>query len=224
MEAQGVVFGDEASTVNIEPKVSNETRNDGKKGRRRRRRAAATVPADAIAEAPTAAEAMSQRGNHQGNGARSDPALAKDTSASTPAEAEGPVEWPDNATTVMLRNIPNRYIAEELLAEIMEEGFDGQLDLFYLPIDFATKRNRGYAFINFHTTEVMHKFVGVFEDRRLTRYATKKVLHVTPAATQGFEANVQAFVRRDAQRIVNPWFRPMIFGRSSDVGEIAGGR
>eukprot|EP00928_Gymnodinium_smaydae_P037430 TRINITY_DN25986_c0_g4_i1.p1 TRINITY_DN25986_c0_g4~~TRINITY_DN25986_c0_g4_i1.p1 ORF type:complete len:114 (+),score=20.43 TRINITY_DN25986_c0_g4_i1:28-342(+) len=103
----------------------------------------------------------------------------------------------------------------------MEGGFEGKLDYFYLPIDFKTKKNRGYAFINFHSTSIMRNFVDIFDDRRLTRYPTKKVLSVTPAAMQGFEALVKAFVK--SHRITNPWFRPMIFGRSDVVGEIASG-
>eukprot|EP00928_Gymnodinium_smaydae_P064393 TRINITY_DN4772_c1_g1_i1.p1 TRINITY_DN4772_c1_g1~~TRINITY_DN4772_c1_g1_i1.p1 ORF type:complete len:349 (-),score=56.69 TRINITY_DN4772_c1_g1_i1:340-1326(-) len=218
VQGQKIHFEDKASTVQVGADVSSETRGESKNQnrKRRRRRAAALAAAAASADPP---EAMPQRGD--GNGTRPDLTSAQDTPTSATTEGEQSVEWPADATTVMLRNIPNRYIAEELLAEIMEEGFEGQLDFFYLPIDFSTKRNRGYAFINFHTTAIMFKFVTLFDDRRLTRYATKKVLRVTPATTQGLEANVKAFVRKDAQRIVNPWFRPLIFGRSSDVGEIA---
>eukprot|EP00928_Gymnodinium_smaydae_P099667 TRINITY_DN9577_c0_g2_i3.p1 TRINITY_DN9577_c0_g2~~TRINITY_DN9577_c0_g2_i3.p1 ORF type:complete len:328 (+),score=61.30 TRINITY_DN9577_c0_g2_i3:82-1065(+) len=220
-EAEGVCSTGTGNTVNVAAEASDESPGEGKHRRRRRRRAEAAAAA-AAASAPSPVKTMSQRGNHQGDGAPPD--LVENTPASaTAVAAEGPPVWPENATTVMLRNIPNRYIAEELLAEIMEEGFEGQIDFFYLPIDFTTKRNRGYAFINFHTPIITTKFVTVFDDRRLTRYATKKVLQVTPAATQGFDANVKAYVRRDAQRIVNPWFRPMIFGRSTDNGDILSG-
>ena len=36
----------------------------------------------------------------------------------------------------MLRNIPVRYTAEELIADFHECGFEGSFDFFYLPIDF----------------------------------------------------------------------------------------
>jgi hypothetical protein len=119
--------------------------------------------------------------------------------------------WPKEATTVMLRNIPNRYTAEEVLAEMLAVGFEGLFDFFYLPIDFTTKRNRGYSFINFREAAEAWRFVQAFHGERLTRYATQKILEVSPALTQGFEANVTQYVRKDAQRIQNPWFRPMIF-------------
>lgn len=119
--------------------------------------------------------------------------------------------WPEPGTTVMLRNIPNRYTAEELLAEMLSEGFEDTFDFFYLPIDFRTKRNRGYAFINFHSSDLTKRFVMSFHHWQLTRYTTQKVLEVAPALTQGFDANVAQYIKKDSQRIQNPWFRPMIF-------------
>jgi len=118
--------------------------------------------------------------------------------------------WPSDATTVMLRNLPNRYTAEELIAEMLAAGFQGAFDFFYLPIDFTTKRNKGYCFINFHSQPVAGYFVQKFHQQRLTRYATRKILEVSPALTQGLEANVAQYARKDAQRVHNPWFRPMI--------------
>lgn len=131
-----------------------------------------------------------------------------------------PVEaWPEDATTIMLRNVPNRYTAEELLTEVLAQGFEGAFDFFYLPIDFKTKRNRGYSFINFHNSKLAKFFVDAFHAQKLTRYATHKILEVSPALMQGFAANVSHYVRKEAQRIHNPWFRPMIFPREGEAGE-----
>mmetsp|Transcript_101275 Transcript_101275/g.201229 ORF Transcript_101275/g.201229 Transcript_101275/m.201229 type:complete len:310 (-) Transcript_101275:427-1356(-) len=124
--------------------------------------------------------------------------------------------WPREATTCMLRHIPNRYTAEEVLAEMLAVGFEGAFDFFYLPIDFSTKRNRGYSFINFRDAADAWRFVQSFHGGSLTRYATQKVLEVSPALKQGFEANVAQYVNKDAQRIQNPWFRPMIFANGND--------
>eukprot|EP00415_Alexandrium_ostenfeldii_P002726 UN2726 len=107
----------------------------------------------------------------------------------------------------MLRNIPNRYTVEELIAEMLAAGFEGGFDFFYLPIDFTTKRNRGYSFINFRTPAGAKRCVGAFHRQRLTRYAAQKILEVSPAITQGLDANVKQFVKKDSQRIQNPWFR-----------------
>jgi len=124
--------------------------------------------------------------------------------------------WPDSITTVMIRNIPVRYTAEELLAELLKEGFQGTFDFFYLPIDFKTKCNRGYGFVNFRQAADCRRFAGIFNNWRLSRYASKKVLEITAAITQGFEANVAQYARKDAQRVKNEWFKPMIFAEESD--------
>ena len=53
----------------------------------------------------------------------------------------------DKRTTLMVKNIPNKYTQRMLLATI-DEQFAGHYDFFYLPIDFKNKCNVGYAFIN----------------------------------------------------------------------------
>eukprot|EP00605_Chrysophyceae_sp_TOSAG23-4_P002942 GSChrysophyteH1.ASY1.ANO1.3240.1 assembled CDS len=51
-------------------------------------------------------------------------------------------------TTLMIKNIPNKYSKDMLLAEI-EQSHSGTYDFFYLPIDQKKLCNTGYAFINF---------------------------------------------------------------------------
>eukprot|EP00929_Paragymnodinium_shiwhaense_P054619 TRINITY_DN2738_c0_g3_i1.p1 TRINITY_DN2738_c0_g3~~TRINITY_DN2738_c0_g3_i1.p1 ORF type:complete len:267 (+),score=67.53 TRINITY_DN2738_c0_g3_i1:143-943(+) len=103
-------------------------------------------------------------------------------------------QWPDEATTVMLRHFPNRYKVQELQAVVVAHGFAGQFDFFHLPMDFTTKRNRGYCYINFSTVDIAKRFVQTFHDtRRLSQYATTMVLEVLPASIQGREAMVAQF-------------------------------
>ena len=42
----------------------------------------------------------------------------------------------DGRTTIMLRNIPNKYTQEMILHEIDESGLFRRYDFFYLPIDY----------------------------------------------------------------------------------------
>lgn len=56
--------------------------------------------------------------------------------------------YPHDKTTIMLRNIPNKY-TQAMLLEAVNSGFKGLYDFLYLPIDFKNKCNVGYAFINF---------------------------------------------------------------------------
>lgn len=120
-------------------------------------------------------------------------------------------EWLENDTTAMLRNISSRYTAEELLAELMDRGFQDTFDMLYLPMDFKSHRNMGYCFVNFVRPEVARRFADAFNGVVLPRYKSKKVLEVTRAFTQGLKANLEAYQKKDSQRVRNPWFRPMIF-------------
>ncbi|CAE7463861.1 ML3 [Symbiodinium natans] len=64
-------------------------------------------------------------------------------------------------TTVMLRNIPNKYTREMLIKQLSME-FTGEFDFMYLPIDFKNKCNVGYGFINFRTQDSCERFIGLF--------------------------------------------------------------
>ena len=62
-----------------------------------------------------------------------------------------------------MRNIPSRYTTGELLNEIVQHGFGGTIDFFYLPTaDFCTKRNKGYCFVNLRTSELASDFKRAF--------------------------------------------------------------
>lgn len=54
----------------------------------------------------------------------------------------------DLRTTIMIKNIPNKYTKEMILLAI-DQHFARTYDFFYLPIDFKNKCNVGYGFINF---------------------------------------------------------------------------
>eukprot|EP00931_Biecheleriopsis_adriatica_P070418 TRINITY_DN4418_c0_g1_i2.p1 TRINITY_DN4418_c0_g1~~TRINITY_DN4418_c0_g1_i2.p1 ORF type:complete len:330 (+),score=62.51 TRINITY_DN4418_c0_g1_i2:62-991(+) len=127
--------------------------------------------------------------------------------------------WPPGTTTVMLRNIPHRYTAEEILEELVDHGFEGTFDFFYLPIDFSTKKNKGYAFLNLWSDSLAKSFRVVFHGRKFTKYKTQKVLEISAGATQGFEANTQKYLKYQSGRITNPWFKPMIFKAGASAGD-----
>merc|ERR1719183_1823708 len=84
-----------------------------------------------------------------------------------PISAENPPpEW-GNTTTVMMRNIPNKYTQHLLLSDINEAGFIGTFDFMYLPIDTETNANKGYAFVNFSEPGFAWMFKQGFEGRRM---------------------------------------------------------
>lgn len=117
----------------------------------------------------------------------------------------------------MMRNIQNRYTQEELLEEMCRRGFEGCFDFFYLPTDFSTKKNKGYAFVNFLSADIAQRFRAEFDNKALPRYhTTHKVVEMSAAETQGLHNNARKYLKQQAHRVLNPWFKPMIFKQVGD--------
>mmetsp|Transcript_74801 Transcript_74801/g.173283 ORF Transcript_74801/g.173283 Transcript_74801/m.173283 type:complete len:530 (+) Transcript_74801:234-1823(+) len=128
-------------------------------------------------------------------------------------------ETPSVYTTVMLRNIPNKY-TREMLVKQLSVDFYGQFDFMYLPIDFKNKCNVGYGFINFRTVEACEKFVkdfhGVDVRKCLPGLNSKKVVEVTPARVQGLQENVRRLRNSPVmnQLLDHPEWMPLLFNDS----------
>jgi len=90
----------------------------------------------------------------------------------------------DQRSTVMIRNIPNKYTQQMLLQEI-DESFRGLYDFFYLPIDFKNRCNVGYAFVNFIDCRSILNFLDNFDGNRWKRFNSEKVCAVSYARIQG---------------------------------------
>merc|ERR1719221_40019 len=99
-----------------------------------------------------------------------------------------PPEWAA-VTTVMMRNIPNRYTQLMLLEEISSAGFAGTFDFLYLPIDPETSANKGYVFINFVNPVQAWRFRTAYEGEQMQRFNSSKFVSICPATLQGLEAN-----------------------------------
>eukprot|EP00931_Biecheleriopsis_adriatica_P106406 TRINITY_DN80868_c0_g1_i1.p1 TRINITY_DN80868_c0_g1~~TRINITY_DN80868_c0_g1_i1.p1 ORF type:complete len:479 (+),score=118.87 TRINITY_DN80868_c0_g1_i1:188-1438(+) len=100
-----------------------------------------------------------------------------------------------NYTTVMLRNIPNKYSRHMLMEEITKKGFLGDIDYMYLPTDFTNRCNVGYCFCNFRTAAARQRFQkafdGVAAQTCLPGFNSYKVCQVTRAKWQGRAENVK---------------------------------
>jgi RNA recognition motif-containing protein len=120
-------------------------------------------------------------------------------------------DWPHDATTVMLRNIPNRYTQEDLLEELTGKGFHAAFDYFHLVMDMRTKRNKGFAFLNLRSPALAHRVHQEFHGFHLHRYKSQKVLEVGLAEVQGLHANAITYLNAHGDRVQNVWFKPMIF-------------
>lgn len=93
----------------------------------------------------------------------------------------------NGCTTVMLRNIPNKYTRSGLLAVLVDRGFDPTIDCnnLYLPMDASSGCNLGYAFLNFTTHEKALGFMKQFDGCRLPSAGSRKVCSIVWANKQG---------------------------------------
>jgi len=98
-------------------------------------------------------------------------------------------------TTVMLRNIPNKYTRGMLIEQLHRTGFRGDIDYLYLPTDFANRCNVGYCFVNLRTPLARARFANAFDgvaaQSCLPGFNSYKVCQVTKAKWQGRDENVR---------------------------------
>ncbi|KAL0542702.1 hypothetical protein IC582_017776 [Cucumis melo] len=98
----------------------------------------------------------------------------------------------DTRTTLMIKNIPNKYTSKMLLAAI-DENHRGTYDFLYLPIDFKNKCNVGYAFINMLSPQHIISFYEAFDGKRWEKFNSEKVASLAYARIQGKAALVSHF-------------------------------
>ncbi|KAI9121261.1 hypothetical protein K1719_008294 [Acacia pycnantha] len=98
----------------------------------------------------------------------------------------------DARTTLMIKNIPNKYTSKMLLAAI-DENHRGTYDFLYLPIDFKNKCNVGYAFINMLSPSLIIPFCETFNGKKWEKFNSEKVASLAYARIQGKAALVGHF-------------------------------
>ncbi|XP_057970285.1 protein MEI2-like 4 isoform X2 [Malania oleifera] len=98
----------------------------------------------------------------------------------------------DSRTTLMIKNIPNKYTSKMLLAAI-DEHHRGTYDFIYLPIDFKNKCNVGYAFINMIDPLQIISFHQTFNGKKWEKFNSEKVATLAYARIQGKAALIAHF-------------------------------
>ena len=122
----------------------------------------------------------------------------------------------DARTTVMIKNIPNKY-NQEMLLRMLDRHFDGQYDFFYLPIDFKYRCNLGYAFVNFLSSTKAADFYNEFHCHKWSDFNSKKVCEVTYARVQGRQALLHHF-RNSKFPCDDATCLPLVFEREENGG------
>jgi RNA recognition motif-containing protein len=157
--------------------------------------------------------------------AREAAGLATAEAEEAPAEGRAPevASGEDGPSTMMLRNIPNRYTRDDLLAEMEELGLAGTFDFFYLPLDQCRRHkhhgcarkmmsNLGYAFVNFVDARWARRCQDQFQDRPFTRHRldSRRVADVCVAHIQGLKANLAHYERAAVSGAKFHECRPML--------------
>lgn len=129
-----------------------------------------------------------------------------------------PGQWPPVRnplrTTLMMKNIPNKYHRQMILDLInRQEELRNTFDFLYLPLDFKNRANLGYAFINFVHAYHAIRFYQIFHLRKWEEFNSKKVCEVCYARVQGFHRLTEHFKRArfPAEAAQSSEFLPLMF-------------
>ena len=126
----------------------------------------------------------------------------------------------DARTSLMVRNIPNKYTQQMLLSEFTENGHGpGKIDFFYLPIDFKNKCNRGYAFVNFVDFKDIVTFHRQYFGQHWRVFNSDKICDITYARIQGKASMLKRF-ENSALMEKDEEYKPLVFvSHGSDKGK-----
>lgn len=118
-------------------------------------------------------------------------------------------------TTIMIRNIPNRYSQRELMLELEELGFDDSFDFVYIPMDKCTRANLGYAFVNFVEATWAEKCLGEFQNYRFQRHrdVSSKIAAASVAHIQGLDNNLAHYANSVVNSSRHKQRRPVVLAK-----------
>ena len=166
------------------------------------------VNADRFISAPaTFGISLSSPPKHNQTTKSSDFGERVEQEAAEPSMGEAP-------TTIMMRNIPTRISARTLL-DVLQGAFTTTsvvelVDFVYLPIDFKTNKNLGYAFINFANASNASDCIAKLNDKKYVFCETsEKQLQITYSNRQGYMKNLEVFTQT---KMLDTWpdiFRPL---------------
>lgn len=100
----------------------------------------------------------------------------------------------DERTTIMVQNLPLKFSRDGLWSLLISAGFGEIVNFIYMPIDFETGRNLGYAFVNLRTPDDAALVMRSLEGFCAWQEASSKVCRVTwSRPLQGLSAHIAHF-------------------------------
>ena len=115
----------------------------------------------------------------------------------------------DLRTTLMIKNIPNKYTTSLFLEEI-NEHFKDTYDIFYLPIDYINKCNLGFAFINFIEPLHIILFYELYRGKKWRKFNSEKKCELLYAKFQGRKELISHFERGKVLSLDSQDKKPLI--------------
>ncbi|KAJ0962195.1 hypothetical protein J5N97_030023 [Dioscorea zingiberensis] len=152
------------------------------------------------------------------------------------------VEDEDHRTTIMMKNLPNKLMKNKLLemldehcskenqkfkeeAGVLEAGVLGDIirsefDFLYLPMDFESGSNLGYAFVNFTSAAAARRLHYAYHNKAWSAilFGSHKICEVTYARIQGLPALQRRF-RNSIFICDSDEYLPVFFIPSRNGGE-----
>lgn len=122
--------------------------------------------------------------------------------------------YKDEYTTLMLKNIPNKYTRGMLVNQLTNRMPVGSFDFVYMPIDFVSRCNFGYAFVNLRGSHYINLFYKKFVNIKLPEIKTSKLIEIVFARVQGFHSNVNRLVHSVVLSNADDESLPIIFSPS----------
>jgi hypothetical protein len=115
----------------------------------------------------------------------------------------------DSRTTLMIKNIPNKYTISSFLDEI-NGNFKDTYDIFYLPIDYVNKCNLGFAFINFVESFHIILFYELYRGKKWKKFNSDKKCELLYAKFQGKNELISHFEKGKVLSFNSEDKRPLI--------------
>lgn len=139
-------------------------------------------------------------------GHRTVPRVTNFKEKSDKAKEEGSI------TTMMIRNLPNKYTSQMLVEELNLLGLNNLFDFVYVPTDQLTRWNVGYGFVNFINAEAAKECARTMTGYKFCRCNPRQQrdIQVVPAHMQGLRKNLEHYRRTAVQFNRDQKRRPMI--------------
>ena len=125
----------------------------------------------------------------------------------------------DYRTTLMIKNIPNKYTISSFLEEI-NGNFKDTYDIFYLPIDYVNKCNLGFAFINFVESFHIILFYELYRGKKWKKFNSDKKCELLYAKFQGKNELISHFEKGKVLSFNSEDKRPLILPTPNPLPKI----